>query len=77
VDAGFLQAGRQLDVGRFVEPARSSTMTVTSLPRRAASTRLSTISESAPARYSVILIASTRGSDAAWRTKSVTGWKDW
>ncbi|MCY1436404.1 hypothetical protein D9M71_525290 [compost metagenome] len=46
------------------------------MPLRAASTSASTISELAPERYSVCLIASTLGSLAAWRSRSITGVKD-
>lgn len=46
------------------------------MPLRAASTRASTISELAPLRYRVCLIASTFGSLAAWRSRSITGVKD-
>ncbi|MNN27943.1 hypothetical protein D3C81_1414940 [compost metagenome] len=46
------------------------------MPLRAASTSASTISELAPERYRVCLIASTLGSLAAWRSRSTTGVKD-
>ncbi|MCY1377810.1 hypothetical protein D9M69_654010 [compost metagenome] len=46
------------------------------MPLRAASTSASTISELAPARYRVCLIASTLGSLAAWRSRSTTGVND-
>ena len=60
--------------------ARSSMMVVTSLPLCAAATSASTMGESAPVRYSVCLMASTCGSAAARRRKSITGaklWKGW
>ncbi|MOA41771.1 hypothetical protein D3C78_1637680 [compost metagenome] len=46
------------------------------MPLRAASTSASTISELAPERYRVCLIASTLGSLAAWRSRSTTGVND-
>ena len=56
--------------------ARSSITAVTSLPFRAASASTCTISESAPLRYKVCLIAKTCGSRAASRSKLITGAKD-
>ena len=57
--------------------AMSSTTTVTSLPARAASMSVCMITESVPVRYTVCLIATTCGSLAASRMKSITGAKDW
>ena len=56
--------------------ARSSMTAVTSLPLRAASASTCTISESAPLRYNVCLIASTCGSRADSRNRLMTGAKD-
>jgi hypothetical integral membrane protein (TIGR02206 family) len=56
--------------------AFNSTSTATCLPFWLASRRASTRGELRPTRYSVILIASTSGSSADARRKSITGWKD-
>jgi hypothetical protein len=56
--------------------AISSTTTVTSLPRLAASIRISISSESVPVRYTVCLMAITRGSVTEVPMKSITGSKD-
>jgi hypothetical protein len=52
--------------------ALSSTITATCLPRSAARIRARTMGLSPDVRYSVILMASTWGSTAAWRTNSST-----
>ncbi len=57
--------------------AISSTTTVTSLPRRAASISASISSELTPVRYTVCLTATTSGSSAARRMNSTTGSNDW
>ncbi len=51
--------------------------TVTSLPFCAARISDSISTESVPVRYTVILIATTAGSVAAWLRNSITGAKDW
>ena len=57
--------------------AMSSTITVTSLPRRAAATSASISVELTPVRYTVCLMATTSGSSAALRMNSATGSNDW
>ena len=58
--------------------AISSTTTVTSLPLRAASIRISISSESVPVRYTVCLIATTlRVARRLLRMNSITGRNDW
>ena len=70
VRAGFLQPVAKLDVCLFVEARRNSMMTVTSLPALRGVDQRVDDRRFGPVRYSVCLIASTRGSAAAPRRKS-------
>ena len=67
----------QLMLASSSKRAISSTTAVTSLPFSAARMRDSISTESVPVRYTVILMATTAGSVAAWLSRSITGVKLW